>query len=215
MNATRYLPKDLRKMTLAQLAEVGEPLGLVFTKNHNKQERATRILAAYAAGDVVPAEDSPSTTAGPPHTDPGGPKPNFERLIDGDTLEDEDATQTASRGGSRPGAGRPEGMTDEIAAYNRLSKQPHPAVKMAVEKLFDIWATRTDCPEIRLSKEEAVALALPWTHAYELSPLSGKIPPGVMVVLTCLWTTAMIVDGKARLAREHRRPRTIPTESLN
>jgi hypothetical protein len=218
---TKYSAKELKGMSLAVLSEVGEDLGLTFGKNHSKAERAKRILAAYAdlslsAGSVP---DSPPSHADP-HTPQGSPKPDFERLIDGPPDEhDADATPSGSRGGARPGAGRPEGMTAEIAAYNQLSKQPHPAIRMGIERAFELWADRVKCPEVKLSKEEAVALALPWTQAYELSPLHGRLPPSLMVVLSCVWSTAMIVSGKARMAREaaaHRREvESMPVEMRN
>jgi hypothetical protein len=217
MNVTRYTGKQLKGMTLTDLAGIGEDLGLAFTKNHTKQERARRILSAYADQDLHADPDSPPSS--PPHTDrqgPGVPKPDFERLIDTGSLDGDGVdTPTPQRGGARPGAGRPEGMTAEIAAYNQLSRQPHPFVKQAIEKVFDAWAVRADCPEIRLSKDEAVALALPYTHALELSGLGNRIPPWAMVGLSCIWSTAMIVDCKAALARQARQAKRVPSESLN
>jgi hypothetical protein len=216
MEATikRYTAKDLKGYRLNDLDQIGDQIGLTFTKNHTKAERAKRILQRYAEMDLATdsgPESPPFTPAGP-----GASKPEFERLIDSQPGEEEGAdTDAPQRGGSRPGAGRPEGMTDEIAAYNRLSKQPHPFVKQAIEKIFDAWAARVDCPQIRLSKEEAVALALPWTHALELSGLGNRIPPWLMVVLSCIWSTAMIVDGKAAIARQAKKVKSVPVENLN
>lgn len=215
MTATRYAARELQRMTLAQLQEHGGELGLAFNKNHSRRERIKRIIAAYTEGDIDVPPSSHTTTG---DQTPGPlPQPEFERLIDAPA----DLPLEHQRGGERPGAGRPPGMTEEIATYNRLSQQPHPAIKMGVEKVFELWSRRTKCPAVRLSKEEAVALALPWTHAYELSPLHDKIPPWLMVVLSCLWTTAVIFDSKAAVAREwrDRQPGSpiapAPVESLN
>lgn len=210
MNATRYTAADLRGMTLTELAEIGKSCNppLFFDKHHNKRTRAKRILDAYAASDL--ASDStdpkspPFTPADSPHN-PGARNPEFERLIDSRPLEGEEAADNASqRGGSRPGAGRPEGMTDEIALYNRLSKQPHPGVKMAVEKLFDRWAAKVGTKTIVPDKEKMVALALTWTHVYEISPVRGLLPPWVVVLLSCVWMTYVVMDDTATAAREFR-----------
>ncbi|HER19484.1 MAG TPA: hypothetical protein ENO14_00380 [Chromatiales bacterium] len=203
----RHTVEELKAMSRRELTAHAKHFGLKFNKNHNCEERAKRILAAYADEDLRmrPDAGSPSSAATPAAT-PGGPRPRFEALIDGVSSSDADQeTPNATpgqRGGARPGAGRPEGVTEEVAAYNRLSKQPNPMVKMAVEKLFEKWSQRAQCPEVRLTKEEAFALALPWTHAIELSPLRGSIPPWIMVALTCTWTTFAIADSKAGLARE-------------
>ncbi len=217
----RYAPKELRDMTLKGLEEIGSGLGLSFTKNHNRAKRARMILDRYAEQDLeqTSPHDPPSHTVAAL----GEPKPEFERLLrDGDsctTPSPDFGRPESQRGGVRPGAGRPEGMTAEICAYNRLSAQPHPAIKDLIEKLFDKWAATARCPEIRLTKEEAVALALPWTHAYELSPIGGHIPPWLSVAFMCVWSTWSIVDRKAALAREAARKRkaetTVPAEILN
>jgi len=219
MTATtaRFTMPQLRKMTLAELEEIGREFGLTFNKNASKSQRTKRILSAYAAADVDDPEPPPSCSA----QTPGSPKPDFERLIDGDIADAQTGVPSSEWGGARPGAGRPPGMTEEIAAYNRLSQQPHPAIKMGVEKIFDLWSRRTGCPAMKLTKEEAVALALPWTQAYELSPLNGKIPPWLAVLCACVWSTAIIVDSKAAAARDWRRlqepnaSRSMPAESLN
>ncbi len=208
-------------MTLKGLGQIAaDPdLGLTFTKNHNRAKRARMILERYAELDLEQASHAVPPSS---HTAPalGEPKPEFEALIDApDAFSSDSLSPSPQRGGVRPGAGRPEGMTAEICAYNRLSVQPHPAIKSILEKLFDKWADRVQCPEVRLTKEEAVALALPWTHAYELSPIGGKIPPWLSVAFMCLWSSWSIVDGKARVAREaveRRKAETqVPAEVLN
>lgn len=186
-------------MTLKALEKIGTDLGLSFTKNHSREKRARMILDAYNELDLSAPADSP------PSTDPlalGEPKPAFEQLIDGpsDAAAQEDTGP--QRGGARPGAGRPEGMTDELAAYGRLSPLPHPAIKAFLERFFDAWSRRVNCPEIKLNKEEAVALALAWTHAYDLTPFKGRLPPWLMVLIECAWTTYAIGGKRLDLAAE-------------
>lgn len=200
MTATRYTPRELRSMTLRELNVAGSELGLTFGKNHNRAERSRRILAAYATMDLTPPDDTTPASPSQPPADLHASKPDFEALLTGEP----DATVPTStgRGGARAGAGRPPGMTTEIAAYNRLSEQPHPAIKAAICQLFDAWAARADCSAVKLTKDEAVDLALPWTQAYELSPLNGRIPPWLSVAVMCLWSTSSIITAKAALARE-------------
>ncbi len=210
--ANRFTVQQLRKMTLAELEQHGTEFGLLFNKNHPRAERVRRIAAAYSERDLATDSVPSDASSTPPRVSAGLPKPEFERLIDSPELPED--LPSAQRGGERPGAGRPEGMTEEIAAYNRLSKQPHPGIRMAIEKLFDKWAARSQCPALKLSKEEAFALALPWTNVYEISPIAGKLPPWFTVLLSCLWATWSIVDTKAELARAHNRGPQTPTNPV-
>jgi len=212
MNVMRYSAKDLRSMTLKALEETGRQLGLDFTKNHNRAERAKRILAKYAEQDLATPPLGHTSGELSPSPVQGSPKPAFEALIDGEAADVEDSPP---RGGARPGAGRPEGMTEEIAQYNRLSKQPHPAVKQALEMIFETWAVRTKCREIALTKEEAFDIALPWTNALELMGVTRHIPPWLMVVLSCIWTTANLIKCKAALAREAAKARLVAQAAAN
>ncbi len=190
----------------AELREQGVEIS--FTKNHSREKRAKMILAGYNELDLKAdgrGSNSPSPSEGPLSL--SEPKPLFERLIDGETEAAPQDVQGPQRGGLRPGAGRPEGMTDELATYQRLSKQPHPVVKDIIEKIFDKWSERVGCPAVKLTKDQAVALALPWTHAYELSPIGGKIPPWMSVAFMCIWTSYSIAGEKFTIAREHLKKR--------
>lgn len=197
----RYTAKELRAMTLKELDAVGKDFGLQFTKHHTRWERSRRILAAYTEADLALEETSepPSTPA-----DQGEPRPAFESLVDGPVspTDADDSTAPPQRGGIRPGSGRPEGMTDALAAYKRLPKQPHPAVQQAIEMLFQTWSVQAKCPAVALTEDEAFDLALPWTQALDLMGVAQRIPPWLMVTLTCLWSTATIAKAKAAVARQ-------------
>jgi hypothetical protein len=201
----RYTPKELRSMSLKALDEAGRDLGLEFTKNHNRAERSRRILAAYAEADlqVVQHEDPVVSSLSSPPAGQGEPKPEFERLIsEGDVPEEADAEGAPpGRGGVRPGAGRPLGMTDQLSAYARLPQQSHPAIRQGLCAVFQSWAVSVKCPEVALTPEEAEDLALPWTQAADLMGLTQKIPPWLMVALSCVWSTANIIKCKAALSR--------------
>jgi len=199
MTTTRYTPKDLNGMTLKSLEQAATELGLTVTKNHSRAKRARLILDKYNELDLASSSDDP------PSKDPltlADPKPAFERLIDGSTMADavgQGDTPPPQRGGVRPGAGRPEGMTDELAAFNRLSKIPHPAIKATLQSLFSAWAART-CDDVRLTEPEAIDLALSWTNTLELVGVAQRIPLWTQVVLCNLWTTFNIVAKKRTIA---------------
>lgn len=219
----RYSADELITMSLASLQVVGKPLKLKFGKNHNRAIRVERILAAYAVADLSsakstrarkspPAKDadiSNSISAGADSASPllGERKPAFENLTSAvrECVEavggDDAASVPADHGGERPGAGRPGGMTGEIAFYNSLPQQPHPAIKDALELLFKTWSTRANCPEILLTKDQAFELALPWTQAAEVLGIMRYLPAWLMVGITCIWTTWNLVSAKAEIAR--------------
>jgi len=186
-------------MTLKSLEQAATELGLTVTKNHSRAKRARMILDKYNELDLASGSDE-----SPPSKDPlllADPKPVFERLCDGSHTDDVDKGDTPppQRGGVRPGAGRPEGMTDELAAFHRLSKIPHPAIKATLQSLFSAWAART-CDEVRLTEAEAVDLALSWTNTLELVGVAQRIPLWTQVVLCNLWTTYNIVAAKRTIA---------------
>lgn len=78
--------------------------------------------------------------------DISSPKPDFEKLIDGNNdknlrLGDADVPKSDGRGGYREGAGRPSGQTEERARVERLMKLEVPdlAVKKLVQGLNIIF----------------------------------------------------------------------------
>lgn len=204
----RYTPKELRGMTLKSLDEVGRDLGLEFGKNHNRAERSKRILARYADLDVA------AETKDPPSTDPaalGEARPEFERLIQSDALDVDADTETPQRGGARPGAGRPAGMTDDLSRLSHLSPQPHPVVKSLLSGMFQSWSVAAKCREIALTESEAIELAVPWSQTLEYLGVTERIPPWLHLGVMTLWTTFAIVKQKAAIAREAaKRPQQEP-----
>lgn len=202
---TRYSAKDLRGMTLKSLAEVGAGLkpALTFTKHHNRATRARTILAAYSEADTRSIDTSKSTRkeSGDQPTDLHEQKPAFEHLCENSAHSEVigDDTQE-NRGGVRAGQGRPEGMTNELAFYNSLPQQPHPAIRDAIEVLFKTWAARANCDEVALTPDQAIDLAIPWTQMAHLTGLTDIIPAWLMVAMACIWSTANMVTAKASIA---------------
>ncbi len=187
-------------MTLRELEEIGRGLQLEFSKNHNRATRARRILDAYAQLDL--ATSPPVSPFGDSLPDQTEPKPEFERLIDGQPVDEGTDSQAPQRGGARPGAGRPMGQTEAKARMEHLSDRPHPFFVAFFSELFEAWARGARCPQIALSKEEAMELALPWTQLCEYMGIAQRIPPWLALGVMTLWTTASIFRAKAALARE-------------
>jgi hypothetical protein len=198
-----YSLKDLRKMTLAELADVGERLGLNFTKNHAKAKRVTMIVARQAEL-VVEKSPEPGKPADPAIDAPV--RPEFEALVDGDDGATAfDGSPTAcQRGGPRPGAGRPFGMTEEKARMAQLSETPHPVIEEGVAWLYGGWACLTGCPDVALNPDELEDNALALTNAGEYIGVVQKIPPWLKLWLTLFVTVVGTVRNKARIAREYR-----------
>lgn len=218
MKSKRYTPKELSRMSLKSLEQVGKPLELTFTKNHTKAERVRRILSAYSSQDVAAQATAGEGEAsqGPPLSEQTSPpsgqpttherKPRFEALCEDNNAEyfsgANSAAAAADRGGAREGAGRPVGMTNELSVYNRLPQMPHPAIQHFLEAAFKTWATRCHCPEVALTKEQAFELALPYTQAAYLAGIVDYIPAWAMVGIELVWTTWNMVSVKAALARD-------------
>lgn len=192
-----YDVKTLRRKSLKELAEIGErDFGLKFNKSINKADRVTRILSKQTELAAGSQSSVLTSSAAVDEATPSAVQPGFSRLTD------DEAPPPNNRGGARPGAGRPEGMTNEIAAMNRLSQQPHPFVSGALELLFHRWAASVKCPDVALTKDEAFALALAWTQVGDYLGVTEKIPVWLQLAITAIWTTANIVQSKAKIARD-------------
>ncbi len=95
-----------------------------------------------------------------------------------------------NRGGARPGAGRPKGLTDEKARVKNLPEYPSNPIKQGVQSLFELWATATKIKEVVLDEDEADLLALSITQLHEYY-FPGIIPEiaGSWVMLIFAVTT--------------------------
>ena len=99
--------------------------------------------------------------------------PEFEQSLKGDALDL--AEKKDGRGGYRPNAGRPPGMTDELSRINKLPDVANELIVDVLEIPFEFWAEMTKTPELELTKEEAHRLGLPVTQLMEYF-FPGKIP---------------------------------------
>lgn len=204
--------KDLAGLSAKQLQALADErgFGLKFNKSHTKADMRKKILQAQTAAEADAVEAGNGTPAG----DKLDANPAFENMLTQGSGFSEELTPAHgatefidNRGGARPGAGRPPGMTAEIARYNALSQQPNPAIVDAFEMLFAAWATAARCPGVALTTQEAMDIALPWTQVLELMGVAQRIPPWVVIAITCGWNTLSIVKAKANLARQAKQDR--------
>lgn len=195
----------------ALTTSTGKPLR--WTKSHTIKERVKQIMAARSRHAVDTAVAAGST--------PGEPKrpanPDFEKLCDSNAVSgispssqgdgqqaitDADAQAPDARGGVRPGAGRPQGMTEERSAVMKLPEVPNKTIKDSLEALFELWSQATKCPDVALTKDEATDLALHWTRLLHMVGVEQKIPDWISEVLGGLWDTYNMLKIKAATARQ-------------
>jgi len=125
--------------------------------------------------------------------------PEFEQAVKGLTEPKKDG-----RGGVRPGAGRPQGVTDEFAAVNRLPEKANLAIVPVIEIPFDLWAQAMKLPELALGKDEAKNLALPITQLLEYY-FPGRIPEIAWIWLMLFASTSNILKPRLKIISERKK----------
>ena len=123
--------------------------------------------------------------------------PGFEQLVKAPELKKD------NRGGLRPGAGRPQGVTDDLAAVNRLPEKANEALCAVIEMPFDLWSDLNKMPELALTKDEARKIGLPVTQLMEFY-FPGKIPVIAWVWMSLLGSTANILKPRLKLLRQRK-----------
>ena len=96
---------------------------------------------------------------------PAQPDTAFEKAV----AEAEAAAvpKIENRGGARPGAGRPEGLTAKKAKVKNLPQQPSTPIKHTVEGLFAAWALSIKIEDVELTEQEAFDESLSITQLQE------------------------------------------------
>lgn len=203
----RYSLQELRAMKHYELVKVGKPLGVKITKNVNKTEAIKRIMSAYTRATVDNdfvrehvSELERQEAAGELSTHPFPDSEAFEALAsDADT---DDVMGDEQRGGARPGAGRPKGMTEKKARMNRLPEQPHEMIMLALSGAFELWASKCGVAEVVLTKAEAVELALPLTRLGEYYGVTKWLPEELMLWVAPVWAAHNILKVKRQIIKE-------------
>jgi len=156
----------LLKKPITQLRELAAAFDppIELGKIDTKKVIVRRILARED-------QEASSPKAGP--ADVGPVRPDFEAA----------AGTVENRGGPRPGAGRPLGMTDEKAAVKNLPKQPNMAIRQGVYVAGQAWAQSVRIPAVAFDDEETDLLALP------LSQLQEFYFPGLIPEIAAVWVS--------------------------
>lgn len=97
------------------------------------------------------------------------------------------------RGGVRPGAGRPKGLTDEKAKVRHLPQISSTPIKQGVQSLFDFWASAAKIEQLALSEDEAEKLSLPITQLQEF------YFPGILPEIAGTWI--MLIFAVSRIVK--------------
>ncbi len=199
MTEKRYSLLELRAMTKLELTNVAKPLGVKVNKSINKGEVVKRIMRVYS--DAVVSGEAKN----------GTPDLNQEKTIlpESESFEalasDAEVDQVMGaerRGGARPGAGRPKGMTEKKARMAHLPEQPHEMILLALSGAFELWASKSGVPEVALTKAEAVELALPLTRLGEYYGVTKWLPEELMLWLAPVWATHSILKVKRQIITE-------------
>jgi hypothetical protein len=178
------LSKMKRSELVAMAAEFHPAVSVEPKWNTRRIAVAIRKRQKADAGNTtatMPPASAPGKDATvAPAAQPAPPLPGF--LVDSPGEADE--LPGSNRGGPRPGAGRPLGMTDDKAAVRNLPQIANATVKAICAGVFDAWAAKAGVPQLALSDEEAEALALPMTQLQEY------YFPGMVEEITFVWVSA-------------------------
>jgi hypothetical protein len=207
----RYAPSELSGLKPARLQEVATAAGIKkpFHKNLNASARRERILRHYAKLDAALAEVRPDpneprimvpvNSAFEAKCDTSGPVVS----IGGDAPQTSTAPQAPDgRGGARPGAGRPLGMTAERARMTHVTDIPHRLYTAGFRMLFAAWAEWVGTDKVELTEQEAIDIALPWSQLGEYLGWNDHVPEWADIILCGLWTTYNTFKSKSKIARE-------------
>jgi hypothetical protein len=133
------------------------------------------------------------------------PKPEFEQSLQDHSqpAAAEPAEKVETRGGARPGAGRPRG-TDNLSLVNRLPEKANETLVPVLQIPFRTWAVAVGVKELELNKEDAKDLALPVTQLLEFY-FPGRIPEIAWVWLMMLGSTYRILEPRLELLAQKRK----------
>ena len=171
-----------------------------------KKKRPVRTKKTAKPKEKSSAGTGPATSK----TQLEEPKPEFEQSLQelhgdhGKPPADEPGEKKETRGGPRPGAGRPKGVTDDFALANRLPEKANETLVPVLQIPFKTWATAVGVKELELNKDEAKDLALPVTQLLEFY-FPGRIPEIAWVWLMMLGSTYRILEPRLELLAQKRK----------
>jgi hypothetical protein len=102
------------------------------------------------------------------------------------------------RGGPRPGAGRPEGLSNEACKVKNLPTQPNETIVAAVKAIGALWSRKTNVKEVEFTDQECRELALPITQLLQYY-YPGGIPEIAWVWASAGFSFVNIVNSRLRI----------------
>jgi len=192
----------LRKPALVAIGRQMDP-PLKLHKSHNKEKCRELILGEQAKRQAVKDLANPTE---PEQTDNAlqPANPALEAKLTGSGPDNPSPLPSmAKRGGKREDAGRPKGMTDDRARAKRATENatPNPAIQATLEALFDGWSDRVKCKGLKLTKQEAFDLALPYTNMAIYFDVEKYIPDWYLLGVTMIWNTKAIIGCKIEILK--------------
>lgn len=174
-----------------------------------KKAKKTKPVRTKKKVIAKPKEKNSTGAASPTKQQLEEPKPEFEQSIKemhddlGQPAAAEPAEKVETRGGVRPGAGRPRG-TDNLALVNRLPEKANETLVPVLQIPFKTWATAVGVKDLELNKDDAKDLALPVTQLLEFY-FPGRIPEIAWVWLMMLGSTYRILEPRLELLAKIRK----------
>ncbi len=200
----------LKRNPKTVLVKMAKKLGIKVSVRWNRPELARKILEKQKLNELE--EPAPQSTPETPETEGPKRKPEFEDLIT-ERAESEPVLpqdEKDGRGGTREGAGRTPGLTDEKARVQRVLKNqvPDPNIKFAFECLFQGWESAVDVKGLALSEDEAVTIAVPATNLKDYYFPNLDLSPVLEMWIGLAIGIKAVVKSRIDLIREVRKAET-------
>lgn len=207
MDVTRKLSRaNLKGLDIDQLRRAAA----AFDPPIKLKTNATRAVIARA---ILKREEQDAKREGrPPVVDKGAGGPAGADVVPARPEFEEAAAAPSEptpegRGGARPGAGRPAGMTDEKVAARNLAKISNVTIHKAIYLLGQAWANSVQIPAVAFDEQETDLLALPLTHIHDryfpgLIPEMGHVFVALLYGIHQLVVTRMILIKAVQAKRK-------------
>jgi len=188
-----HTQKELQRKKIAELRRIAADLGIDYHKSWIRKKLIKEIIIAQGK-ESEPARPEPDQ--------PGPINPDFEKAAAEKAAE----PIKDNRGGARPGAGRPPGLTAEKARVKNLPQYPSQPIRQGVCCLFDLWSSAAKIEELALSDDEADLLSLPLTQLQEYY-FPGILPEIAGTWIMLIYATTRVVKPRINIVNKVRAER--------
>jgi len=193
-----YTEKELSREKITELRRIAADLGIEYEKHWIRKKLIKEILNKQAGEVHVEPQPEAQQPA----------NPEFERAAAEKAAE----PVKDNRGGARPGAGRPLGLTDEKAKVKNLPQYPSNPIRQGLCCLFDLWAAAAKIEELALSDDEADMLSLPLTQLQEYY-FPGILPEIAGTWIMLIFAASRIMKPRIKIINKTREQRHAKKEN--